>query len=200
MKKFSHSILLAIVVLAVFGFWAIKQLVVRPVADREHPPDAPSAQRNGPMPEQTMDSVRARIDDLRRAVQNDPDNPELLIALGNIFFDAGMPEQAIEYYDRVLSLQPENTNTMVDKATMLRSLGRAPEAIQLLERALTINPGHEQALFNMGVIFSTDLKDDSSAIRAWKLYLTAHATAPQAAAVRQEIDRLERVGTADSAK
>ncbi|MFC1475687.1 tetratricopeptide repeat protein [Candidatus Zixiibacteriota bacterium] len=139
-----------------------------------------------------MTSVRAQIEHLQQLAENDPDNPELLAALGNVYYDAGMAERAVDYYDRALALEPGNINVLVDKATMLRLLGRAEEAVQILTQIVAGAPDHEQALFNLGVIYLSDLSDTSSAIEAWKTFLETNPNAEHAAAVRQEVQRLEQ--------
>jgi tetratricopeptide (TPR) repeat protein len=190
MKKNLHGFVLILLVIIVFGAWGIKHALNRPSESGQSPVSTPE-RAAGADPEKMMASVRAQIEHLQQLAEGAPNDPHILTALGNIYFDAGMAQQAIEYYDRVLALEPDNIEVMVDKATMLRSLGRPAEALRLLENVVAARPGHEQALFNMGVIYSTDLGDEPAAIRAWKSFLAAHPAAPHADAVRQEIQRLE---------
>jgi tetratricopeptide (TPR) repeat protein len=178
MSKNKRAIILILAIVAVFAVWTIKHLL-QPSTGVE--PDV-----------DIMTSVRAQIEHLQQLEENDPDNPEILTALGNIYFDAGMSEQAVEYYDRVLAIEPENVDVLVDKATMFRAMGRAPEAIQILEQVVARLPHHEQALFNMGVIYSVDLLDTASAIRAWQSFLEINPHAAHADAVRQQVEQMER--------
>lgn len=190
MNKNLHGVLLVLVVIAVFGVWGIKHLLTES-AGGEPPGDSFMAGTAAETPEKMMASVRAQIEALRQRVEDNPHDPDLLTALGNIYFDAGMAEQALEYYNRVLALEPDNIDVMVDKATMLRAVGQSAAAVRILADVVAAHPGHEQALFNMGVIYSTDLGDTTAAVGAWKLFLEAHPDAPHADAVRQEIQRLE---------
>lgn len=190
MKKNLHGLVLVLLVIIVFGVWGAKHALNGPSEGAQDPVSTPDG-ATGEAPEKMMASVRTQIDHLQQLAEDAPNDPQILTALGNIYFDAGMAQQAIEYYDRVLALEPDNIDVMVDKATMLRSLGRPAEALQLLENVVAARPGHEQALFNMGVIYSTDLGDEPAAVRAWKLFLDAHPEAPHADAVREEIRRLE---------
>ncbi len=191
MGKNKRAIILVLAIVAVLTAWAIKHSL-QPMTDN---PNAgmpvPGAAGEG-TPEEIMTSVRAQIEHLQQLEENDPDNPEILTALGNIYFDAGMSEQAVEYYDHVLAIEPENVDVLVDKATMLRAMGRAPEAIQILEKVVARLPRHEQALFNMGVIYSSDLLDTASAIRAWQSFLEVNPHAAHADAVRQQVEQMER--------
>lgn len=188
----SRNVYLAILILAiaaVFTVWGIKHSLQPMAADTADEMASPAGAGSA---EEVMTSVRAQIEHLHELEKNDPNNPEILIALGNLYYDAGMAEQSVEYYDRVLAMQPENIEVLIDKATMLRPLGRAEEAIQVLKKAITLSPGHEHALFNMGVIYSADLQDIPSAIKAWKQFLEANPNATHADAIRQEVERMER--------
>ncbi len=190
MSKTTHLIILILAIVAVFASWAFRRALVpaEPTVT-----DDPSA---APVLEsQSTDDVMAQITDqiahLKELADEDPENAELLTALGNLYYDAGMPEEAIEYYDRVLALQPDNVNVLVDKATMVRVSGDSQAAVNLLNKATELNPNHEQAWFNLGVIYSTDLSNPEGALRAWKKFLAINPNAQHADAVRQEVARLE---------
>jgi len=92
----------------------------------------------------------------------------------------------------VLEKRHDDVNVLVDKATMLRELKRPREAVELLQRVVKLEPKHEQAWFNLGVMYSADLGDTASAVAAWKTFLEASPTSPHADAVRQEVERLEK--------
>lgn len=187
----NRNVYLTILILAiatVFIVWGVKHSLQPMAADTA---DTMASRAGTGSPEEVMNSVQAQIEHLRDLEKSNPDDVEILTLLGNLYYDAGMAEQSVEYYDRVLALEPENVNVMVDKATMLRPLGRSAEAIQILEQALALAPEHEYALFNMGVIYSTDLQDLPSAVRAWKRFVAAHPDAQHAEAIRQEIARME---------
>ncbi len=190
MSKTAHLVILILAIVAVFASWAFRRaLVPEEPAVADDPSSAPVLE--GQSTDDVMNQVVEQIEHLRELVEQDPQNAELLTALGNLYYDAGMADEAIEYYDRVLELQPNNVNVMVDKATMLRVKGNSQAAVELLEKATEIAPKHEQAWFNLGVIYSADLSNRRGALRAWKKFLAVNPDATHADAVRQEITRLE---------
>lgn len=195
MSKKAYSVILVVAVVSVFGVYAVKT-ALRPV--RQEPVQSPTtmdAQAPDSAAENMMTSVRAQIEHLQELEKKDPENVEVLVALGNIYYDAGMAQKAIEYYDRVLEKRHDDVNVLVDKATMLRELKRPREAVELLQRVVKLEPKHEQAWFNLGVMYSADLGDTASAVAAWKTFLEASPTSPHADAVRQEVERLEKART-----
>jgi len=192
MSKYLRLVVLIFAIVSVLVVWLIK---TGPQSAIDAPIGVDMVENDSSLigvPEGMMASVRAQIEHLKELEKDDPDNLEVLAALGNIYFDAGMAEQAVKYYDRVLAIQPDNVDVLVDKATMLQLLKRPGEAVRLLEEAVKIAPEHEQAWFNLGVIYSSDLNDPASAIAAWKRFLEINPNATHADAVRGEIERMEK--------
>jgi len=191
MSKNIHAVILAVAIIAVFAVYLLKT-GLQPVAD-EAPAATPAAD-NMPVTEggdDMMSAIRGQMEHLRELEKNDPNNPDILVQLGNIYYDAGMAEQAVEYYDRVLGFKPDAVNVMVDKATMLRVLEKPQEAVDLLREVVKRAPRHEQAWFNLGVIYSADLNDTRAAVDSWKKFLGLNPNAAHADAIREEVARME---------
>lgn len=184
MRNYTRLIVLISAIVLVFAIWLIK---TGPQPANDGTSEASAVDK----PDEMMAAVQASIEHLEELEKENPNDPDVLIALGNIYYDAGLAGQAIKYYDRVLAIQPDNVDVLVDKATMLRLLKKSDEAVNLLEAAVTIAPEHEQAWFNLGVICSSDLNDPASAIAAWKKFLEINPDATHADAVREEIERME---------
>jgi len=192
MSMKTSIVILAVAIASVFGVWLLKT-GLHPVPQQAAEPPASTGQEldNGAA-QDMMTGVRAQVEHLQELERKDPDNLEILVALGNIYYDAGMAEKAVAYYDRVLAKRPDEVDVIVDKATMVRALGRGREAVELLRHVVQLEPKHEQAWFNMGVILSADLNDTAAAVAAWKKFLEVSPTSPHADAVRQEITRMEQ--------
>lgn len=93
------------------------------------------------------------------------------IHLGNLYFDAQMPDKAIQAYEHSLSLAPENADVLTDLGIMYREVGQFEKAVECFRKAITIEPGHQNAMFNEGVVLSTDLHKNEEAIAAWERLL-----------------------------
>ncbi len=191
MSKNLYAVILGVAVITVFAVWTMKN-ALQPALEEPTAVAAADSPGMGGDPEAMMNDVKQQIQHLQELEKSDPDNPQILTALGNLYYDAGMAEQAVEYYDRVLKLQPDNIEIKVDKASMLRMLGRSAESVAILREIVAAVPEHEQAWFNLGVIYGSDLNDAAGAMDAWKKYLAISPNAPHADAIRQEIARLEK--------
>ena len=63
-----------------------------------------------------------------------------LIKKGTLLLDSAKYDEALECFDKVLSLEPKNTRAWNQKGVALRSLGRYDEAIECFNKALEIVP------------------------------------------------------------
>jgi tetratricopeptide (TPR) repeat protein len=75
---------------------------------------------------------------------------------------------------------------------MKRALGKFDEAVEILKHVVAKDSTMGQAWFNLGVIYSFDLKNQKDAIAAWKRYLDLNPMSEHAQAVQKAIDSLER--------
>ena len=127
-----------------------------------------SEQTAAPAPQQADDAV------LLKKVDENPDDLDSWIQLGNLYFDTGNNEKAITAYKKALDIDPSNPNVRTDLGIMYRRTGQLSEAIQSFKKAREFNPGHEMAAFNMGIVFFYDMKNVDGAMEVWKELLRAN--------------------------
>ncbi len=125
----------------------------------------PSAGSMPPAPEPapTMKQIQQMLAELKQQVAANPTDPQPLIALGNLYFDANMHEEAVGWYRKALALDPKNVAVRTDLGTSLYNLGRFDEALREFRRSLQDDPNHPQTLFNIAV---TELVGKNDAGRA----------------------------------
>jgi cytochrome c-type biogenesis protein CcmH/NrfG len=149
------------------------------------PPQMPP-QAAGPGPE-----VQGRIQMNQSIVARDPKNVAAWIQLGNDYFDTRQPQKAIDAYGRALELKPNDPDVLTDQGVMYRAVGQFDKAIQNFEQANRTDPKHTQSLFNLGVVYSNDLKQPKKAIEAWTRVIQIAPQSDQAAQARTGIDELK---------
>ncbi len=135
--------------------------------------------------------VQARITTLQSIVARDPRNVQAWVELGNAFFDTRQPQKSVEAYGRALELKPDDPNVLTDQGVMYRELGQFDKAIANFEKANKAEPSHVQSLFNMGIVYSQDLKKPEKAVAAWNKVIQVAPQSPQAAQARQLIAELQ---------
>ena len=127
---------------------------------------AGGGRRPGPPPTaETAEQTGGSLPELERSVARDPENPQLLIALGNAWYDRGDWDRAIQSYEKARRKAPENPNLLSDLGAAYRNRGEFDRAIALFERAQRNDRQHWQSLLNLVLIHAYDLHDPAASQR-----------------------------------
>lgn len=116
-----------------------------------------------------------------------PSDPALLAQAGNIYYDAQLFKDAIDYYTRALQGDPNNTNVRTDMATAYWYVGDSDRAIAEFDRVLKQEPKKTNALFNRGVVRWQGKMDIQGAVGDWENLLKADPNYPERLKVEQTI-------------
>ncbi len=111
---------------------------------------------------------------LEAALKTDPKNADLLIQLGNLYYDHQSYSQAIGYYRRALELRPNDVNVRTDMGTAYWYSGNAQQAVSEYKKSLALDPKHAQTLFNLGVVYKDGLKNPALALATWEKLLSLY--------------------------
>lgn len=135
----------------------------------------------------------AQIFQLEKMTKENPDDATAWASLGNLYFDTGNHQKAIEAYTRSLALNPNNANVITDLGVMYRRSGQPNKAIESFDKAAKIDPKHETALFNKGIVLMHDLNNLDGAIQAWQELLKRNpaATSPSGQPVKDLVERMK---------
>ena len=160
------------------------------LACEQKQPKSQPPQPGGPvssLPGNTLEEEKL----LRDALANDPKNMNALIQLGNMMMDSARFKEAVDAYAKALELDPKNVDVRVDLGTCLKNSGKPDLAIKEYKKALEINPNYINAHMNLGVVLSEDKKDYKAAVSEFEKVLSLNPNVPNAAAIRQDIQRLK---------
>lgn len=149
---------------------------------------APSAAN----PATSVGDLESMAAPLKVALDADPKNVDLLVQLGNLYYDKQVFAPAIEYYRRALALRPNIVNVRTDLGTAYWYSGFPDKAIAEYRKSLAVDPAHPQTLFNMGVVYKDGLKDPASAIATWEKLLKLHPEHPDRQRVLNMIEEARR--------
>jgi tetratricopeptide (TPR) repeat protein len=119
------------------------------------PAEAPGAEGGG-----------RRIEELRASVEKDPENPKLLTALGNAWYDREDWDRAIDAYEKARRKAPDDASLLSDLGAAYRNRGEFKRAVALFERARRNDKEHWQSLLNLVLIHAYDLHDSAGAQRS----------------------------------
>ncbi|MCG8472838.1 MAG: tetratricopeptide repeat protein [Desulfobacterales bacterium] len=131
--------------------------------------------------------LNAMAEALEAQLRKEPNNPALLVRLGNTYFDTDQYTKAIEAYEKALTISPGNPNVLTDLGIMYRRAGQPEKAIAAFDTAIAANPKHSNAYLNKGIVLVYDLNRREEALSTWEALREIN---PLAMAGNQSIDEL----------
>ncbi len=108
-------------------------------------------------------SPMAQIEELRRRVEQNPNDADAVLALANLNFDIQNWARARELYERALALRPVDPDILTDLGISLRALGSFDDALVRFRQAQALAPRHWQSRYNEIVVLALDRQDLAAA-------------------------------------
>jgi len=146
------------------------------------------APAEGPPGDFSMDEHSDTIQAYIRKAEEDPQDVQSKVMLGNIYYDGNKFDQALKWYDLALQIEPDNTDVLVDSGVCLRNLKRPQEALERFEHALKIEQAKPQAWYNMAVVYFFDLAQPEKALETLKSGEAAGVDPQFLAPLRKEVE------------
>lgn len=150
------------------------------------------AQLPGSTPQQqgaSPEMLAKAADPLLTQLKLNPGSFDLLVQLGNLYYDGQSYPQAIEYYERALKVQPNNADVRTDLGTSYWYNGDPDKALASFDKSLAVRPNHPGTLFNVGIVKWQGKKDPKGAVVAWEKLLQTNPDYPQKEQVQSLIER-----------
>lgn len=119
-----------------------------------------------------------QVAEIQSLLADNPNDPGLMTALGNVYFDAGRWEDARRWYERSLQAAPDDANVLTDLGVVYRNLDQPGKAIETLDRAIGLEQDHWQAWYNKVVVLHFDLHEHAQAQEALRTLQALKADNP----------------------
>jgi Flp pilus assembly protein TadD len=136
----------------------------------------------------------AEINALKDRVTKDPRDSASWTRLGNIYQDAQMFQQALEFYNRVLEIKPADANVLTDSGICYQELKQFDKAIERFQSAQKADPSHWQSLYNMVIVAGLGLGRFDLADPAMDRLQQIRPDAPNLAELRAALDNARSGG------
>lgn len=183
------------------GGWLTRGLQGASVASIPQPRAAVSAPANAtapapggsaPNPARLKEMADTQAAPLLAKLNTNPTDPDTLISIGNLYYDAQQYPIAVDYYNRALQSRPSDASVRTDMATAWWYLGNTDEAIAQFNRALADAPTNPNTLFNLGLVTWQGKHDSAAAIALWKKLLASNPNYDQKDKVLQMLSDVEK--------
>ncbi len=83
-------------------------------------------------------AIQFSLDSYNHALQNDPLNPTLRLAVGQVYYSAKNYDLAVRFYDDAVKLKPDYSNALYNLAVTLRDKGNTTDASSVAERLVAV--------------------------------------------------------------
>lgn len=132
------------------------------------------------------------IEFLKRANQLKPDSREVIVHLGNAYFDSGKYEDAEKWYTSALAKKADDVNVRTDLGLtfIFRDKPDYDRGIQEFQRSLELDPNHPQTLQNLTVAYTK--KGDAA--RANQTITTLEVLDPTNESIAKLREDIQKVG------
>lgn len=194
-----YKVPLGILAIAVAVFAAIVVIVIT-----TRPSVATSAASLPTEFKQLLTPAQQTAFDSLTTLQNNPSDPEALLAMGNTYF--GLTEQArvnndaagqlrwsqpgIRYYQRYLNDAPDDNDARADFATVLFYSGQSDRAIQEIGKILERDTNHVQANYNLGIILFNARRDLAGAREQFQKVVNLTGNDAEQRIIRQQAEHI----------
>ena len=133
--------------------------------------------------------MMAEINALKERLQKDPKDAAAWTRMGNIYQDAQMFDQAIDFYQHALKLTPQNADALTDLGFCYQELKQFDKALDALERAQKADPSNWQSLYNIAVVAGLHMGQFDKADAALTRLQQVHPDAPNLAELRDAVQK-----------
>jgi tetratricopeptide (TPR) repeat protein len=192
-RKQAAILSIASLLVGIAGGWSIRGFQRRPAVVSAEPSEVAAREAGQsptaapPAPAELKAAADAQAAPLIGRLKSDPENPAVLIELGNIYYDAQRYPTAVDFYARALKSKPADVAVRTDMATAYWFMGNADSAIAEFNQALTYAPDSPNALFNRGIVKWQGKNDPAGALADWEKLLAIDPDYEQKDKVRQMI-------------
>jgi tetratricopeptide (TPR) repeat protein len=156
-------------------------------------PNPSVAAENEPVTDKLLSAETLQIlQNLLKRIAAEPYSHEAWSLLGNTYYDADLPEDAIIAYSRALTIKPDDTDILNDQGAMYRQKGEFSKALSNFEKALKIDSYNLESLYNIGYVNAFDLNNIPGAIQIWKRYLELDKNSETARQVQSFVERYQK--------
>ena len=127
---------------------------------------------------------------LQNMIQQNPDDNQARVQLGNLYLEAGHDDQAIPLFRDALEKDPADDHARIHLAQTLSNLQRLDEAVTEYQTVLENEPGNPQALLGLGRVRLYAQLDIDGGMEAWGELLRVAPNSPEAESIRDELEAL----------
>jgi cytochrome c-type biogenesis protein CcmH/NrfG len=132
-----------------------------------------------------------KVQALRTVAEQNPQDAQTRVELGNMFFDAEQFNDAITWYEAALKINPKDPNVSTDLGVAYYYTNQPDRAIRQFEQSLTFDPKHTKTMLNMGIVKAFGKQDLEGAQQAWQQVVALAPDSPEGQAAKKGLEGIQ---------
>ena len=132
-----------------------------------------------------------RAAELERQATARPTDAAVRENLGDLYFDAERYDEAVPWYEAVLTLDPDNADVSNNLALSYFATTQVDRALAQLDRSLAIDPRNVKALFSQGIVRARGKQDLTGAAESWRRVVEVAPDSQEARQAQQGLDAIK---------
>jgi cytochrome c-type biogenesis protein CcmH/NrfG len=154
-------LILGLVVVGMIAYFVVSKEVEK--SNKNNMPDDEIHRNLMQQRSQQMDKeILAKIDSLKKIVDQNPKDTIALNHLGFFLLQAHKFDEAEKYFENLLKLSPERVDVMNVLAEMNFNLQKFDKSENYLKKILSLEKNNEVAMYNLGVVYVMQGKKDDA--------------------------------------
>jgi cytochrome c-type biogenesis protein CcmH/NrfG len=137
-------------------------------------------------PPPPLDESRASA--MKATAQQNPTDAVTRVQLGDMYFDAGRFQEAVDWYEAALKIHPRDVNASTDLGIAYYYMNQPDRALAQFDHSLTIEPTHAKTLLNQGIVRAFAKQDLKGASASWEKVVQVAPNSDEARAAKQALD------------
>lgn len=133
------------------------------------------------------------IADLEAKLAESPEDPALLVRVGDAYFQQKRFTEAIDYYKKTLEIVGDDADIYNDIGLSLHYLGNSAEGLDYVEKGIEKNPYHQRIWLTKGFLLAYGLGDIKGAEEAWNKARAIDPESQIGTAASDYLDQIERI-------
>ena len=114
-----------------------------------------------------------------------------MLKIANIYKILGNNDKALNFYDKILTIDPDNTDAYFNKGLVFANDKKYDDAIKCFEKVIELSPEYPYAYYSIAMAY--ELKDmPEKAIEYYLLYIGVESDVKMLDSVKDKIKSLEK--------
>lgn len=131
-----------------------------------------------------------RVRTLESLADRDPQNVEVRVQLGNLYYDSERYDQAAPWYESALKLNDRDVDVSTDLGVAYYQMNLPDRALEQFAYSLSIEPGHVKTILNVGIVRAFGKQDLDGATEAWRQVVTLAPGSQEAQIAQRALESL----------